>query len=75
MRGASFDKKELKRNVAGSGAYAPSSTVYTSHINVDIHTSPITFVLLMHVANCIIICYAHHELIIYFVLTSHGNSF
>jgi hypothetical protein len=27
VRGASFDKKEFKRNVAGSGAYAPSSTV------------------------------------------------
>jgi hypothetical protein len=25
--GASFDKKEFKRNVVGSGAYAPSSTV------------------------------------------------
>jgi hypothetical protein len=27
VRGASFDKKEFKRNVAGSGAYAPTTTV------------------------------------------------
>ena len=26
-RGASFDKKEFKRNVAGSVSYAPSNTV------------------------------------------------
>jgi hypothetical protein len=27
VRGASFDKKEFKRNVVGSGAYAPTTTV------------------------------------------------
>jgi hypothetical protein len=27
VRGASFVKKEFKRNVAGSGAYAPTTTV------------------------------------------------
>ena len=26
VRGASFDKKEFKRNVAGSGAYPPTTT-------------------------------------------------
>ena len=28
-QGGKFDKKEFKRNVAGSGAYAPWSTVVT----------------------------------------------
>jgi hypothetical protein len=32
VRGASFDKKEFKRNVAGSGAYAPTTTVAKTHI-------------------------------------------
>ncbi len=32
VRGSSFDKKEFKRNVAGSVSYAPASTVLWSYI-------------------------------------------
>jgi hypothetical protein len=31
VRGASFDKKEFKRNVGGSGAYPPTTTVHMQH--------------------------------------------
>jgi hypothetical protein len=48
---------------------------YVTEYYVDLFTSPIIFVLLMHVTDCIIIRYARHVLMIYFVLTSHSNSF
>ena len=67
------DTKFIKYSLHTSLTYL--YILYMSHTNVDILTSPITFVLLMHVADCIIIRYARHVLIIYFVLTSHGNSF
>jgi hypothetical protein len=40
VRGASFDKKEFKRNVAGSGAYAPSSTVAIHAVAIDVIPLP-----------------------------------
>jgi hypothetical protein len=32
VRGASFDKKEFKRNLAGSGSYPPVYTVLTTYL-------------------------------------------
>jgi hypothetical protein len=36
VRGASFDKKEFKRNVAGSGAYLPTTTVAIARLAGDL---------------------------------------
>ncbi len=37
VRGASFDKKEFKRNVVGSVSYAPASTYDSTYIIPALH--------------------------------------
>jgi hypothetical protein len=38
VRGACFDKKEFKRNLAGSGSYPPVYTVANLHKKLSSHT-------------------------------------